>query len=171
MNKGFTLVELIVYVALFVIILILIFQFTLSLIDSTARASAKEEVQVNAAAIIRTFGFETRHAQAVYTPTSDFVGDPGQLSLVTTRNLPPDETETYTDIYLYNGRLCVKREVTGASCRTSEKVEITSLQFTEITQPGGQESVQMLATLRYRSPRSSYYFEEIIQTSARLRNY
>lgn len=169
--KGFTLIELIVYVALLAVILTLAVQFILNVIDSTARMDAKEEVQKNAAAIVKAFDYITRHSQAIYDPTSDFAADPGQLSLVSGINLPPDEDETYVDMYADDGRFCVKWELGGADCVTSTRVEVTSLTFIEMDQGSSIESVQMMATLRFDSPRSEYYFTETIQTSVRLRNY
>ena len=171
MKKGFTLMELLIYVALFSLIVSLVFRFSLSLIDTTVRANAKEEVQVNAASLLKLFDFEVRGATEVYDSTSDFTGNPGQLSLVTTRGLPPYATETYIDIYLDDGRLCTKHELTGVTCHTSEKVEVTSLEFEKITQSGGAESVQIKATLQFRSQRTEYQNEEIIQTSVRLQSY
>lgn len=170
-QKGFTLIEFIVYVALLAILLTLTVQFILSVIESAARMDAKEEVQKNAAAITRAFEHEVRHSHEIYTPTSDFVSDPGQLSLLSSINLPPDENETYTDIYLHNGRFCIKWELTGADCVTSSSVEVTSLTFTRIEQSPTVESARMVATLRFDSPRVEYFFTETLYTTARLRNY
>jgi len=169
--RGFTLIELLVYIAILVIVLTMAMQFTLALIEANAKSNAKEEVQVNAQAVLQAFDFGTRHAQAVYDPTSDFLGNPGQLSLLTTRYMLADEAQSYVDMYVDNGRFCVKNELAGVSCVTSSKVEITSLTFTEITQPQGAESVQMRFSLRFDSPRTEYYFTQTVQTSARLRAY
>lgn len=169
--RGFTLIELLVYVALLSIILTLSVQFVLSIIESTARMDAKEEVQKNAAAIIQTFDYAARQSRAIYDPTSDFISDPGQVSLVSSTNLAPYEDETYVDMYLDNGRFCVKWELTGVECVTSTRVEITSLTFSNIDQGANIESVQIRATLRFDSPRTEYYFTETVETSVRLRNY
>ena len=168
---GFTLVELLVYTAILSLVLALSAQFALSVLEASAKSIAKERVQANAANILQAFDFEVRHAQALYTPTSDFIGDPGQLSIVTSRNLPSDETRTYVDIYADNRRLCVKRELAGISCISSSEVEITSLVFTRILQAGGAESVRMRISLRNMSPKVEYQFAETLQTSARLRSY
>lgn len=169
--RGFTLIELLVYVALLSIILTLAVGFLLSVIESTARMDAKEEVQKNAAAIIRAFDYAARQSSAIYGPTSDFVSDPGQISLVSSINLAPDENESYVDMYLDNGRFCVKWELTGVECVTSTRIEVTSLRFTRIDQGSNIESVQIMATLRFDSPRTEYYFTETVETSVRLRGY
>ena len=169
--RGFTLIELLVYVAVLALVLTLSVQFAVGVFEATVKSAAKEEVQVNAAAIIRAFDFETRHAQAVYIPTSDFVNDPGQLSLVSTRELPTDETAAYIDIYVQEGKFCIKRERTGVSCASSSGVEVTSLFFTRIVQASGAESVQIRFMIRNRSPKEEYQFAQTLQTSVRLRNY
>lgn len=169
--RGFTLIELLVYTAVLALVLTLAVQFALGVFVSSAKSAAKEEVQVNAAAIIQAFDFESRHAQAVYTSTSDFISDPGQLSLVSTRELPTDETVAYLDMYLEGGRFCMKRELTGISCVSSSGVEVTSLLFTRITQAGGAESIQMRFSIRNRSPKAEYQFAQSLQTSVRLRSY
>jgi len=169
--RGFTLVELIIYIAVLSVILVLIVMFTLNVIEASAKSAAKEEVQTNTATVLQAFDFIIRDAQSVYDPTSNFAGDPGQLSLVTTRYLSPDEATSHMDIYLYDGRFCVKREYAGVTCMTSSRVELTSLTFSEITQSNGAESVQMNFTIRYKSPRTEYYYTESVQTSARLRAY
>ena len=170
-KNGFTLIELLVYVAVLAIIITLSVLFTLGIIEAAAKSAAKEEVQVNIANIIQSFDFEIRHAQALYVPTSDFIGDPGQLSFVSPRNLPANESETYVDMYLDEGRFCLKREVSGVSCITSLGVEVTSLTFERIVQPGGAESVQIRFSIRNKIPKVEYQFQETIQTSARLRSY
>lgn len=169
--RGFTLIELLIYTAVLSLVLVLAAQFVFSVIEATAKSGAKEEVQANSAAVIKAFDFEIRHARSVYTKTSDFVGDPGQLSLLSARDVPSDETTSYVDMYVYNGRICVKFELRGVSCITSSGVEATNLAFTSVVQAGGAESVQIRFTIRNRSPRQEYQFAQTVRTSARLRSY
>lgn len=168
-RKGFTLVELLVYVALFAIVVTLAIQFTLGIVNASARSNAKEEVAIGASSILQAFDALARGAQAVYDPTSNFIGDPGQLSLVTSNTPPPNEKTSYIDMYLDGGRFCVKREVSGVACVSSMKVEVTSLNFRKMTQAGGAESVQARFTIRFRTQSPKYYATQTFQTSARLR--
>ncbi len=170
--KGFTLIELVVYVALLGIVVAGTMQFTLGIVETSAKASAKEEVEANSARILQTFDFLARQAESVYDPTSDFVGNPGQLSLVSSASLLPDEQQTFIDLYADDGRFCIKRERDGVSCLTTSRTELTSLAFTKIRQSAtSTESVQMRFTLRGRNPKADYQFSERIQTTARLRSY
>ena len=172
MAKGFTLIELVVYVALLGIVVAGTMQFTLGIVEASAKASAKEDVEANSARILQAFDFVTRQAESVYDPTSDFIGNPGQLSLVSSANLLPDEPQTFTDLYADDGRFCVKRERDGVSCFTTSRTELIGLSFIKIRQSAtSTESVQMRFTLRKRNTRADYQFSKQIQTTARLRSY
>lgn len=170
-SQGFTLTELLIYVALLAVVLTFTIQFTLGIIDASIRSNAKEEVARGASAILQFFHSSVRSAQAVYDPTSNFVGNPGQLSLVTSDILPPNEKTSYTDMYVDGGRFCAKRELAGVVCVSSARVEVTSLIFRKITQAGGAESVQARFTVRFSTQSSKYYATQTFQTSARLRSY
>ena len=82
MNKGFTLMELLIYSALVALIITFAIVFAVSIMKETAKSSAKEEVLRNVASILRSFDFEVHHSSAIYTATSDFSGNPGRLSLL-----------------------------------------------------------------------------------------
>lgn len=170
--KGFTLIELLVYVALLGIVVTGTMQFTLGIVESSAKASAKEEVEANSARILQAFDFLTRQAEFVYDPTSDFIANPGQLSLTSSLPSLADEQRTYVDLYADDGRFCTKSERDGVSCLTTLRTELTSLTFTKIRQSAtSTESIQMRFDLRARNPRQDYQFTEQIQTTARIRNY
>ena len=171
MNKGFTLMELLVYSALVALVITLAIVFAISITKETSKSSIREEVQRNAAGILRTFDFEVHHARGIYTPTSDFLGNPGRLSLLTSLTPPTGESSGYLDMYVDAGAFCLKRELTGVSCITSSNVQVSSLTFTRIVQSGGQESAQMRATVRYVHPNAEFQFPLTVQTSARLRGY
>jgi prepilin-type N-terminal cleavage/methylation domain-containing protein len=171
MTKGFTLIELLVYTALLAIVLSSTFLFAISIMTNTAKSSIRDNIHRSAANILRTFDFEVRHAESVYTPTSDFASNPGRLSLATTRNLPKGETRGYVDIYEDNGRLCIKREISGVSCITSADMDVTSLSFVRIQQAGGQESVQIRFTVQNDHVNADLQIPQTVQTTARLRSY
>lgn len=168
-QKGFTLMELLIYSALVALIITFSVVFAISIVKETAKSSIKEEIQRNAASILRAFDFETHHSSAIYVPSSDFLGNPGRLSLISERILPSGERAAYLDMYVDAGAFCLKRELTGVSCITSSNIETTSLSFTRIVQAGGQESVRMRVTLRYIHPNIEFQFPLTVQTSARLR--
>lgn len=168
---GFTLIELLVYSALAALVITFAIVFAISIMKETAKSSIKEEVQRNVTAILRAFDFEVHHARSIYNSTSDFVGNPGRLSLLSTLNAPGGETSGYLDMYVDDDAFCLKRELAGVSCITSSNVEVSGLTFTRLLQAGGQESVRMRATVRYVHVNSELQFPLTVQTTARLREY
>lgn len=169
--RGFSLIELLIYSSLVALIIVFSALFAISIMKATSKSSIREEVQRNAANILRIFDFGVRHAQSIYIPTSDFLGNPGRISLATTSYPPEDEEITYTDLYIHDGQFCVKRELTGVFCITSSNVEVTSLVFSRLVQSGGQESAQIRFTIRYDHPNAEFQLPLTVETSARLRSY
>lgn len=163
--------ELLVYSALAALVITFSIVFAISIMKETGRSSIKEEVQRNVTSILRTFDFEVHHGRSIYVSTSDFIGNPGRLSLLSSLNPSGGETSGYLDMYVDNGAFCLKRELSGVSCVTSSSVEVSSLTFTRVAQAGGQESVQMRLTVRYVHPNSEFQLPLTVQTTARLRGY
>lgn len=147
-KKGFTLIELLVYAAIFVIIGAVVSSYFIQIINSTEISRRSRESLDNARSVMSTITQEVRHSSAVYTPTSVFGTNPGQLSLETTRDLPTDENTTYVDFYVDDGRVYMKRESQTEELVTSEKVQITDLTFTHLT-GGGVSAVQINLTVQY----------------------
>ena len=172
MNKGFTLTELVVYIALLSLVVVAVVQIVFVILDANVRASAREEVLTNSIRAIDAIRKEVREAQVVYTPTSTFSTHPGQLSLVGTTNVPTGELVTYADFFLSDdGRLCISREGVTHQCITSPRVRITDLQFVHLAPVGGPEAVQTFITLERESNRSEVQASYTIQSTDILRAF
>src|SRR3989338_2162755 len=102
-NYGFTIIEFIIYIALFAFVMLFLVQFLVGILASQVQTKAREEVINNAVSAINRIDFEVRHATRIYDPTSVFSSDNGQLSLVTPKDPGQDELETYVDIFLSDG--------------------------------------------------------------------
>ena len=92
--------ELLVYSALLAIIMTFAVIFVISITKETAKSSIKSDVFQNVASILREFEFEVHHASAIYIPSSDFVGNPGQLSVLSPRAAFGGEDSSYIDMYV-----------------------------------------------------------------------
>lgn len=170
MKNGFTLVELLVYVALLSILVVAVTQSVLVILDSNMKDRAREAVLTSAIQAIDSIRNEMRGIQRVYTPTSVFSAHPGQLSLVTTNNIPTGENETYVDFFVSDDeRLCIKREEQEYQCVTSPDVRIINLQFLHLTSPAGPEAIQTLLTLEFRSSRPKLQATYTIQSTDLIR--
>jgi len=99
-SQGFSLMELVVYMALLIIVVVFLFQFLLSVLGSESRGNAREEVISNATIAINAIDFEIRHSESIYDPASDFISDPGQLSILSKKDLVAGEVDAYVDIFI-----------------------------------------------------------------------
>ncbi len=96
-QKGFTMIEVLVYVTLLAIISLVVLLFINQLLGVNETTRRTRESLDNARRALETITQEIRHADSIYTPTSTFGSNPGQLSLATVRDLPSDENLTYVD--------------------------------------------------------------------------
>jgi len=170
-TSGFTLTELLIYLAVFVTILVVVISFLSWAINSNNFTRASIEVQDNVWKALERMTYEIRSASGVYVPTSVFSSPGGQLSLATTLDLPAGEKITYEDFYLDNGRLFLKKEGSQAEQITSNKVMITSLDFKYLISTTTAESIQIGFSLSYNNPSENPYLqaEANLTTTATLR--
>ncbi|HEY4510134.1 MAG TPA: hypothetical protein VJC15_04070 [Candidatus Paceibacterota bacterium] len=163
MNKGFTLVEMLIYIVTLVLVVGTVTTILVWMVRANNQVHIRNEVVENVEHALALMTNEIREAQGVYTPT---MTTPSQLSLATAKNPPAGEASTYIDFFLCGTRLCVKRE--GSSVPpiaiTSEKIEITSLEFTQM-QTGSASSIHIEVEASYLTASAT------MQTTASLRSY
>lgn len=131
-GEGFTLIEMLVYVAVLVIVFSAVVYFFLWTTRSQTKAKVIHEVLNNARRAIEIMNSEIKEAKNIYTPSSIFDSHPGQLTLQTTKHLPAGENTSYVDFYLCDDRLCLKKESQPPVALTSDKVKVTNLLFNQI---------------------------------------
>ncbi|MFH1611707.1 MAG: prepilin-type N-terminal cleavage/methylation domain-containing protein [bacterium] len=171
-KNGFTIMELIIYMAVFIIIATALITFTLDLLRIQTKVQIKKEVLDSAQRSIDVISWEIKHAKSIYDNTCVAGAHPGQLSLKTIQNTPDGETETYVDFYLDdNDNLCIKREGQSGELLTSENVKISNLVFSNFT-AGDTQAIQIDITAFYNSSReqAAYHATTTLTSSAILRN-
>jgi len=146
-EKGISLIEVLVYLAISFLMLTVIISFTFWLISSNKKVKAIKETANNANRIMKVITSEIKESQDIYTPTSNA----NQLSLRTTRYLPDEELFSYIDIFLCGTNVCFKRESQDPVVLNSDDVEITNLFFTEVF-TGEVPSIQINLTVNYKNP-------------------
>lgn len=171
-NKGFTLIEMLVYIAILIIIAFVLTAFIFWTISSNTKIKVKHEVLDNTRRAMEIMTYEVKEAKSVYTPTSVFGLSPGQLSLETTHNLPNEEKTTYLDFYLCNQQICLKRENNEPIAITSDKTIIDNLVFSRVL-ASSTETVQINLGLRYNNPvnRPEWQASTTLVTTITLRGY
>ena len=172
-QRGITLVEMIVYIAVLASVTLATFSFLLWTIRSSSKTNAMHETLDNAKRAMEVMVSEIRESRNIYIPTSVFSTNPGQLSLTTLKYLPADETATYVDFYLCGTQLCFKKEGQNPAALTSDVIEVNQLVFIPITTSGIVSSIQIILQLDFKNPRGrpEYDAQVNLTSTASLRLY
>ena len=164
-QKGFTLLETLIYIAVLAIIMGAITSYFLWAIKSSIKSQVMGETLDNTRRTMEIMISEIREAEGIYTETSSFGSHPGQLSLETTKYVPTDERRTYIDFYISDGRLALKKESQDSIYLTSERVEVTNLVFSQIVS-GAAFSIQIDLQVNWKDTTGRPEY----QASVNLRN-
>ena len=171
-SAGFTLLEMLIYVALVSIVVSAIVLFGLWAIQVGAKTKANSEVLGNARRAMETMVYEIRKSQSVYAPSSIFDANPGQLSLEQTNPDGSTEPSGFIDFFLCDQALCLKREKANPVALTNNSVRVTSLIFNQRLNSASSPSIKI--TLQISSA-SSTRPEDVtsidLTTAANLRSY
>lgn len=166
MEKAFTLVEILIYIAILSIIGGAIIFGALKLVEFYNISRFDKEVLMNAHLALNKISGEAKYASSIYLPTST---TNSQISFETYINPPEGESKTYVDFYLNEGKLCIKREGQNVQILTSEKVEITSLTFDYLASSLQPSSVKTTITIRYKTSKEEYQREKTLTSLSVLR--
>ena len=169
---GFSLLEMLIYIALVAIIISSVVFFGIWAIQVGAKTKANSEVLGNARRALETMVYEIRRSQSLYAPTSIFDASPGQLSLEQTSAAGAAESSNFIDFFLCGQSLCLKREQSEPILLTSSYVRVTSLTFNQRLNSVSSPSIKI--TLQVASASSTRPEETAsidLTTTANLRSY
>ncbi|OGH58713.1 MAG: hypothetical protein A2725_03385 [Candidatus Magasanikbacteria bacterium RIFCSPHIGHO2_01_FULL_33_34] len=172
-KKGFTLIEMMMYIFIMLLITTMVASFLPQLVRNNLNIQARGEVLGNTRSALEVIAQEIRHASNIYTPTSIFDSSPGQLSLESTNNVPVGETITFIDFFVDGDRLYMKREGVVSEIIVSQKTKIDDLTFTHINSAGSYQAVRVSITASYDSPSTEIQEKSSVTltTTASLRSY
>lgn len=145
-NRGFTMVEVLVYISILAILLITIIMFIFWIIKSNTKVKVIREVLDNSERVMRIITDEIRDAESIYNPDLN----PLQLSLKTLKYLPAGEDFSYIDFYDCGGRICLKKESEDPIILSSKDVTLNVL--FEHFKTGGNSGVKIILTVSYNNP-------------------
>ncbi|MEK7562392.1 MAG: prepilin-type N-terminal cleavage/methylation domain-containing protein [Patescibacteria group bacterium] len=143
-NNGFSLLEILVSMAIFSIILLFVVSFFFSMNASNLKTKNDREILEGARRVLDKIAYEIKSAKTVYTPTTTA----NQLSLETLRYLPPNENTTFIDFFLCAAAVCFKKEFQDPIVLTPDGVNITNLEFLKIVN-GIAPSIKISLTMSY----------------------
>jgi type II secretory pathway pseudopilin PulG len=132
-SGGFTLIELIVYVATISVVIGAVVVFAVWATRLGAKIKINYAVSNNARRAMETMVYEIKKSYSVYTPTCVFDNPLGQLSLEQIATSTPGETTTFVDFFRCGNSLCFKKETsTTPQALTNSQVKISNLTFTHL---------------------------------------
>ena len=152
-NRGFTLYEMLIYLALFLMLSVLIVGLVMQLLTGGLRAARAREVVSAVSTAYDALFYEARFAQAVYAPTSIFGSDASQVSLRTALGVPAGEPFSFVDFYLDNGRIFIKSEAAAPKALTSERVLVDRFKIIRRNPLTTSESLQIAIAAHHRFSR------------------
>ena len=169
-QRGATLIELLLYIAIVSIFSGFLTYSVVALINNYKRIQTRNDVLNNVSAVFSTMAEEIRSARLLYLPASVFGGGQGQVSLRTKRSVPDGEDWTYVDFYLDNQRVYLKREGVAAFPITSDRVSISWLEFVKIGTGTTTASIKVDLTIAPNMAASNpFYFTKNFSLTAGLR--
>lgn len=166
-KQGITLLEIVIYVAIFGIIAVIISNFLIQVVRAYNIARAEREVISNGRLLLETVTKSIAEAQEIYSPTSVFANDTGQLALATKSGVEPEHQTTYVDFWIDNGRLWMKKEGSSAIPLSGVSVRVSKFRLDRISQGLGRDAVKI--TMRVDYWNQSYSSTITINTTTALR--
>jgi hypothetical protein len=145
--KGFSLPEILIYVAVLAVVVLVVCELFLWLLNVGLKTRVMQAVTDNADLALAVLSREIRASEKIYLPTSVLDSDSGQLSLQTSRYLPDNETQSYIDFYLCEERLCFRKEDALPQILTSDDVEVKKLRFSRV-----QNAVAVVLEVASKNP-------------------
>ncbi len=161
-QNGFTLIELILYIALVTIILSALVPFAWSTVETGVKSSVQQEVNANARYISERTKYEIRNASGINSVSAT------SISLATST---PATNPTVID--LLGGNIRIKQGVGSTVNLNSENTVINSLIFTNYSSLDNKTKhirFVMNVAASYAATRQEYQDSVVIDSSAEVRS-
>lgn len=165
--RGFSLVELILYVALVSIFITAAVLFAWDVIYGRVKSQVQREVSQNLRLVSKRITFEIRNASAVNSVSAS------DLCLASS-----DSSYNPTRIYLNSGRLRLGwgggsgdcSELTSDEPLTSGEISVTDLAFTDLSSGSDSINIKFSVTVESSGGRKEWQMSETYSTSVELRS-
>lgn len=154
MRKGFTLIELIISIAIISIFLISVIFLSLQFVEESQKARSFQEVQQNGRFAMERMLQEIRAASDLNTGASTFNTHPGVLSLAV-----DDATKNPTIFDVSGGQLRIKQGTGSALPLTSTKVQVTNLVFKNFSVANRTKNIKISLTVEHDNPANVPIFD------------
>lgn len=156
-NRGFTLLEVIIYVGILGMVSVFVINTILITSTSFAKSRVKRNLTVQAGEAMERMLREIRLASSVNTGSSVLGSNPGRLFLNTA--VSATNTASITREFFLSGSTLVMREAGSADIHLTSETDITSIIFRRITTAESEAvRVEMAAEDGFNKTKSSANF-------------
>ena len=162
-QKGFTLIELIIYIGIVAAVLLVAFNFTWEVIYGNVKSQAIREVQQNARFAMEKIAITTEEALTINSPT------PGNsANFLSLEMADPNLNPTIFDVS--NNKLRITQGITSYYELTNNRVKVTALQFTNLSYAETPGTIRVEMTIDHVNPagRSEYAVSFDIKSTSTL---
>lgn len=165
-QRGFTLIELIVYLAIVGLALTFSVGLAVALVQSDARGTVRSAVDTSAHRALAKVAEAAYAASGIDAGSSSFGADLGRLSL-TMR----DAARSPTVFGVSGGRLEITEGAGSAIALTAAAVDVTAFRLTRLNPAGAKEGFRVELTVRHVNPSNdpAYQFTQTYVTGLVLR--
>lgn len=162
-KKGFSLMEMLIYIAILVLIMIVVLNILFNIISSQKKFKSARSVENSAAYTLERINREIRNAQSVDITTSVFGTNPGVLKLIGT---DINGNSRIVEFFVSSSTVHIKENGVDLGRLSQADGMVTNLIFTHITNTHS-DSVRTVVT--FESGTSTNYRSENFYTTTILR--
>lgn len=164
-EKGFTLIELIIYLTILSIVMSSFLYFSLAILNYRNKSRAIEEVQANERMAINLISQKIRSAKSVNFSQSVFNSHPGSLSLAM-----DDIGRSPTLINLDNGKLQISEGLSQPVSITSDRIIVSDLVFFDLTGSSSIANIGFILKTNYADNQDpNFLYSNILRSAVSLR--
>jgi len=156
-QRAFTLIELIIYIAIVMGVLLIAFNFSWEIIYGNVKSQAIREVQQNSRLAIEKIARAVLNASLVNNPA---IGNSSNLLSLTMQDVGLDPTlfEVIVD------KLSITQAGGGPYELTNDRVQVTNLQFTNVSYLGTPGAIKVQMTIKHVNPNNLSQYEVFLDT-------
>jgi len=151
-NSGFTLLEFIIYIAVFAIVILGIVTFMLFTIQSRVKNQVVAEVEQQGAQVMQMVTQTIRNGEGINSPT---IGTSANSLSVDTIDIGVDPSI----FSLSGGVIQISEAGGGAIDLTSDQINITSLTFENNAVTGTHDTIKIEYTIEYNNPGTDIHYD------------
>jgi len=166
-EKGFTLVEILVYVAILGVVVASFVSFSISISSSRGKVYVQQEVQANARVALNLITQKILSSNGINFGSSVFDSDPGILSL---SMVDGSKNPIIISLTADDGQLQIQEGIGTALPITSDEVRVTNLVFTNLTSTSDKANIKIELTVEYLATENvAYEYKYSLETAVSLR--